>query len=127
MDQEEQKKYELVLIETALLVFRGYQDPKDLLITLDSGRDGQYPKVYFSETLLNLDNIILSAVSYVCGIRKPDRNPQFVQALIEVGESFRLSVCNSKDELLKAAESRDDGLSCLYEDGEWNLNYGHQN
>jgi hypothetical protein len=65
MNEDERKKYELVLTETALLAFRGRRDIEDLLVTLDGGG---LPKVGFSEGSPDLDKIILSAVSCVCGI-----------------------------------------------------------
>jgi hypothetical protein len=64
MNKDEQKKYELVLIETALLVFRGRRNPQDLLIALDGG----IPKDGFLEESLHLSTIILNAVSNVCDI-----------------------------------------------------------
>jgi hypothetical protein len=64
MNEDEQKKYELVLIETAAIVVRGHQNPEDLLAVFDGG----FPKVGFPEGPLDLCKTILNEVSYVCGI-----------------------------------------------------------
>ena len=64
MDEDERKKYELVLTETAVLVFRGRRNPEDLLVTLDGG----FPKDSSPEECPDLGKTILNAVSYVCGI-----------------------------------------------------------
>jgi hypothetical protein len=56
MNKDEQKKYELVLTETALLVFRGHQNPTELLILVGVPEG------------LGLGEIILNAVSRGCGI-----------------------------------------------------------
>jgi hypothetical protein len=42
-----------------------------------------------------------------CDTREPGRTAQFAQAMIDVGESFGLSVCNSELELLKVVEPHD--------------------
>ena len=53
----------------------------------------------------------------ICEIRKADRTAQYANAAIDVGESFRLPICNSEHELNNAAALRDGGLCSLYEDG----------
>jgi len=58
LNKDEQKKYELVLVETALLVFREHRNPKGLLGVLDG----------FPEGSLELGKIILNAVSNACNI-----------------------------------------------------------
>jgi hypothetical protein len=57
-------------------------------------------------------------------IRKADRTAQFAKAALDLGESFKLPVCNCEHELQKAASLRDGGLSSLYEDGKWYPDYG---
>jgi hypothetical protein len=50
-------------------------------------------------------------------IRTVENTAQFARAMIDVGESFGLSVFNSEHELQQAAALRDGGLTSLYEDG----------
>ncbi|KAF2433991.1 hypothetical protein EJ08DRAFT_657691 [Tothia fuscella] len=106
-DVDEQKKYELVLVETAAIVFRFREEPSELLAVLDE----VFTKDAFPKVPLDLSECICKAVSHACDIDLHEI--QMVSHISELLRNQPRGKCSHCKTCECFSESEDDTTKCM--------------